>query len=144
MLYVLGRTSGFLAELPGRAGGRFLAGVQASGRDLVEVALGGVPVLPNEQELRVVSGRVAQKGDDGTGTGMPHHLELSFAAVREANAIDVEIDDATGVHPPAPQLLRSTHRPPPRLETFPPVGVCTSQNQNPSRSTRSPSRMATG
>src|SRR5689334_5761185 len=81
----LSRTTGFLLQLAPSADGRVLPRVEAAGGDLVDVAARRVPVLLYQDQLRIVTGRVAEKGHHRTRPGVAEDLELPDGAVREAH-----------------------------------------------------------
>ena len=75
-----------------------LGSLRQTGRDFVKIAVGGVPVLANQQHLRVRIEQAAHKGQDGRGTGMPDHLELALSSIREPNRVHTQPNDPTVVN----------------------------------------------
>src|SRR5258708_6264820 len=102
-------TAGLFAELTRGTGRGRLAGLEAAGGDLVEIAAGGVAVLLDEKELGVFAARVGKKGDHGARSGVANHLDLSGRPVGELDEIDVETDHLASVDPGA-RALSDAHR----------------------------------
>jgi hypothetical protein len=114
LIHAFRRTPRFLFQLPGRAFTGIFSRIQASCWYLVEIALGRVPILPDQKNLRIVSGRVAEKWDHRAGTRMPHHLELTNRPVGKSDGIDVERNDLAGVgatrpYPPGTVFFAAFH-----------------------------------
>jgi hypothetical protein len=53
-----------------------------------------MPKMPDEQHAWIGRLRVIEKGDDGCGTRVPDHVELTGAAVGELDGVLFEADDA--------------------------------------------------
>src|SRR5689334_7285388 len=81
-LHLRGRAAGFFLQLSCGAVRRSLSRVQTSCRDLVEIAVRGISILPEQEDLRVLSSRVRQKGHDGRRARMTYDVDLGLAAVR--------------------------------------------------------------
>ncbi len=100
-----GHPAGLFLEL---APGDLLPGlavpIGAAGGDLVDVAAGGVPELPEQHDLGVSGLGLPEDGDDGGGSGVADELELAVGAVGEADGVHGEVDDAAGVDQVRAQL----------------------------------------
>ena len=70
-----------------RAVARVFARVELPGGDLVDESARGVAVLLDQQELRIVAGRIGEKRHDRARAGMPHDLELGRRSVGKANGV---------------------------------------------------------
>ena len=90
---VFGGYAGFLGELAPGADGRWLAGVEAAGRDLPDEAVGGVTELADEEHARIGRARIIDERYDGRGARMPKHLEPAGGTVGELDGIEIESDD---------------------------------------------------
>src|ERR1051326_346126 len=88
-----------LAEFSDRTIARLLSRLQTPSRDLVEVLLGGVSILLQEQDLRIVARRIAQERDDRARARMAHDVQLADRAIGKANPIPIDGDDLTRVLP---------------------------------------------
>src|SRR5262249_54870226 len=101
-----GRAARLLAELSLGAVPWILSGFQSSGGNLVEKLLGGVTVLPQQQQLRIVAGRIAEKRNHRARTRMTNHVELANRPIGKANGVGVQLDDSTGVRATAADFSR--------------------------------------
>ena len=95
----LSLASRFLPQLSASTSVRRLPGIEPARRDFVQVALGGIPILADQQDLRIVTRRVAEKRHDGARSRVADHLQLANRAVRKAHRVNVEVDDPARVHP---------------------------------------------
>ena len=93
VLDVRGRASCFLFQLSQRARLRILVGIETTGRYFVQISVGRVPILANEEYLRIVGTRVAEKGHHSARAGMSDHLDLSHRSIREAHFVNIQRDD---------------------------------------------------
>src|SRR5688500_243893 len=99
-LHRLCRTPRFFLELPDCAGFGSLASVQAPGRDLEQVSVCSVAVLSQQQDLRIVSSRIAQKGHDRARPGVPDDLEVRLGSIRKAYSVHVQAPNVSRRRPP--------------------------------------------
>ena len=77
VLDVLSRAPCFLPQLALGARLRILSIVQLAGWDFIDETSGGMSVLLDEQDLRIVLVEVGEEGHDRAGTRMTHHFELA-------------------------------------------------------------------
>ena len=72
-------------------GGRVgvLADLEAARRQLPQKSPGRVPVLPHQQHPPIVGDR-----DEDDGAVVPHDLQIGLAAVRQADAVHRDVEDA--------------------------------------------------
>ena len=70
----------------------------------VDLAIGGVAILPQQQHLRIRTGEIAEHGQDRARTWVPQYLELADRAVGIANLVDVEVDHPSRINPLARDL----------------------------------------
>src|SRR5664279_1498871 len=104
VLEALRRTARLLAQFAPRAVlGRLLV-LQPPRRHFEDEAFRGVPVLPDQEQLRIVAAGFAQDRYDRAGPGMPDHLDLAGAPVGESHTVDIQADHASGVLPLAVDL----------------------------------------
>ena len=91
--------AGFFFEFPMRA---FLPALLGPGRQarryFVKIAVGRVPVLPNQKHVRVRVEQTAQEGQYGRRAGMPDHLELALTSVGEPNRVHTQPNDPSIVY----------------------------------------------
>src|SRR5215204_2047431 len=119
-LHLLGGTAGLLPQFSRCTVRRRLARVEPSCRDLIEVAIRGVAVLPQQEDLGILSFWIRQKRNDGRRAGVAYDVYLGFAPVRIADPITVQLDDLPGVDALAADLCVRLRTVSPRIE----VGGC--------------------
>src|SRR6185503_13526625 len=61
---------------------RIFAGIEPAGGDFIEESVGGIAVLLDQKDLRIVAPWVAEEGNDRACTRVSEQLELSCASVR--------------------------------------------------------------
>ena len=77
LIHVFGGTARLLLQLPEGAVAGSLPRIQPPRRNLVQITLGSVPILPDQEDLGIFSGWIAEKGDHRARAWMPNHLELA-------------------------------------------------------------------
>ena len=71
VLDVFGGTSCFFAQLASGANFGILVAIELARRDLVNELVCRVAILLDEQDLRIIRVRIAEKRHDRAGSGMP-------------------------------------------------------------------------
>jgi len=99
MFDTLSPASGFLLELASCADLRSFAGFEPPGGDLVDISVGGLTVMADQNDLGIVASRLAHERHHGARARVPDDLELPDRAIGEPYLVNVEIDHASGVHP---------------------------------------------
>ena len=98
MFDTLSRTARFLPELPARTVLGRLTRVEPASRDLVEVPLGRIAILANQEQLAGRRRRVAQKGNDRARPRMRIISSSPTTRSGKANRVEVEVDHSPGIH----------------------------------------------
>src|SRR4051812_39934222 len=109
MLESSGSATGFLFQFARGTDSRVLTRIEAACGNLVDVTIGGVSILANQQDLRIVAARIIQERHHGTGARMTKNLDLAGGAIGKLDDVHIEVDDLACVDPLA-GALAERHR----------------------------------
>src|SRR2546423_384041 len=73
--------------------------VESAGRNFIQISVRSVPVLPDQENLWILSARITEEGNDRACPGMPDHFELAGGLVWKPHDVDIERDDLSRIHP---------------------------------------------
>jgi hypothetical protein len=97
MLYPRRRAAGFFLQFPKSAFTGIFTGVQPSCRDFVQIALCGISILADQEDLRVFCSGFAKEGNYRARSRMSDHLQFTARTIREANGVHIERYDFPGI-----------------------------------------------